>query len=104
MVRTNWKIVSLIAIVLVASTMALLEYRRINILNDRLGCTAFRLEKAKTLHQTQMNEPMNFTRDTMRNLMDSVDWAYDCATQDPSSGHPARVAGSFGQYGILPRQ
>ena len=95
---------SFIVIALAASTVALAEYRRINVLSDRLGCAAFWLEKAKSLHQTQMNEPGNFTGDTMRKLMDSVDWAYICATKDPSSGHPGG-SGAFGEHGdMLPHK
>src|SRR6266542_4003591 len=37
MFKNNWKIISLIVIALEASTAALVEYRRINILKDRLG-------------------------------------------------------------------
>lgn len=102
MVRSNWKVISLVVIALVASTIALLEFRRINVLNDRLDCAVFWLEQAKSLHRTQMNEPANFTGDTMRQLMDSVDGAYDCATKGPSLGHPPG-AGSFGEYGVLPK-
>jgi len=91
---------SFIAIALVASAVALVEYRRINVLSDRLGCAAYWLEKAKSLHQTQMNNPGNFTGDTMRNLMDSVDWAYTCTTKDPSSGHPGG-SGAFGEHGDI---
>lgn len=97
----NWKIISLIVIALVTSTMAFVEYRRIYILNDRLGCVATWLEKAKSLHTVEMKEPANFTGDTMRKLMESVDGAYDCATKEPSSGH-APGAGSFGQHGAMP--
>lgn len=103
MVRTNWKIISLVAVVLLSSTFALLEYRRINVLSDRLGCASFWLEKAKGLHMVQMKEPSNFTGDTMRELMNSVNSAYDCATKEPSSGHPPG-AGAFGQYGVLPQK
>lgn len=99
----NWKIISLVVIALLTSTAALVEYRRIYVLKDRLGCVATWLEEAKTLHKIQMNQPGNFTGDTMRKLMDSVDGAYDCATKDPSSGHPPG-AGSFGQYGVLPQK
>jgi len=100
MFQKNWRTISLIAIALVASMVAIVEYRRINVLNDRLGCTAFWLEKSKSLHQTQMNDPGNFTGDTMRKLMDAVDWAYTCATKDPSSGHPGG-SGAFGEHGDI---
>ena len=104
MFKNNWKIISLIVIALVASTAALVEYRRINILKDRLGCVTTWLEKGKSLHTVQMKEPSNFTGDTMRNLMDSMDGAYDCATKDPSSGH-APGSGSFGEHGdMLPHK
>jgi hypothetical protein len=104
MMRTNWKVISLVAVVLLSSTFALLEYRRINVLNDRLGCAAFWLEKAKGMHMVQMKEPSNFTGDTMRKLMDSVDSAYYCATKDPSSGHPPG-SGAFGEHGdMLPHK
>jgi len=104
MVRTNWKFISLIVIVLVTGTIALVEYRRIYVLSDRLGCVASWLDRAKTLHTLQMKESANFTGDTMRNLMDSVDWAYDCATKEPSLGHAPDAARSFGQYGVLPKE
>ena len=97
----NWKLILLIVIALAASTAALLEYRRIYILQDRLGCVATWLEQAKTLHTVQMKEPANFTGDTMRKLMDSVDSAYTCATKDPSSGH-APGGGAFGEHGDMP--
>lgn len=83
MLRRNWKVTLLILIALVASTVALVEYRRINVLKDRLGCAATWLEEAKKLHQVQMNEALNFREATMRKLMDSVDSAYFCATRDP---------------------
>jgi len=95
------EVISFIVIALVASTVALLEYRRIYILNDRFACVATWLEKAKSLHKVEMKEPVNFTSDTMRKLMDSVDGAYACATKEPSSGH-APGAGSFGQHGAMP--
>jgi len=103
MLRRDWKITSLIIVALVGSTVALTEYRRINVLRDRLGCAATWLEKAKSLHVVQMNDPSKFSEGTMRELMDSVDSAYYCTTKDPSSGHPPG-AGSFGQYGVLPQK
>lgn len=104
MFQKNWRTISLIVITLAASTAALIGYRRINVLNDRLGCVATWLEKAKTLHSLQMKEPANFTSDTMRKLMDSVDSAYYCATKDPSSGH-APGGGAFGEHGdMLPHR
>jgi hypothetical protein len=83
MLRRNWKIISLIIVALVGSTAALAEYRRITVLKDRLGCVATWLEKASSLHMVQMKEPSNFSADSMRKLMDSVDSAYTCATKDP---------------------
>ena len=103
MVRTNSKFISLIAIGLGASSLAFLEYRRVTVLNDRLGCSAYWLEQAKSLHRMQMTEAENFTGDMMRKLMGTVDSAYDCATKEPSLGHPPG-AGSFGQYGVLPQK
>ena len=103
MLRRNWKIASLIFIALVGSTVALAEYRRINVLNDRLGCTATWLNKAKGSHADHMSDPDNFTEGSMRKLMDSLDSAYTCATKEPSSGH-APGAGSFGQYEVLPQK
>ncbi len=103
MLRKNWKIVSLLAIALVASAAILLEYRRISVLQDRLGCAATWLGRAKTLHAAQMRQPETFTNDEMRKLMDSVDAAYYCATRDPYLGHPPG-AGAFGQYGVLPQK
>lgn len=103
MLRGNWKIISLILIAVVASAAALAEYRRLNVLQDRLACAATWLDRAKVLHATQMKQPETFTNDEMRKLMDSVDSAYDCATKEPSSGHPPG-AGSFGQYGVLPQK
>ena len=41
--------------------------------------------------------------DMMRKLMGSVDSANDCATKEPSLGHPPG-GGSFGQYGVLPQK
>lgn len=102
MVRRNWKIVSLILIALVSITTALLEYRRIYILGDRLDCVASWLDNAKTLHTAQMKEPANFADDTMRKLMDSVDGAYECATKEPSHSRIAPGGGSFGQHGVQP--
>lgn len=103
MLRRNWKVTSLIIIALVGSTVALAEYRRINVLNDRLGCAATWLDRAKGSHANQMSDPANFTEGSMRKLMDSLDSAYTCATKDPSSGH-APGAGAFGQYGVLPQK
>jgi hypothetical protein len=68
MLRKNWKIISLIVIASVGSTAGVVEYRRVTVLKDRLGCAATWLEKAKSLHMVQMNEPSNFTGDTMRKL------------------------------------
>lgn len=45
------------------------------------GCTAYWLEQAKSLHQTQLLEAETFTGDMMRKLMGSIDSAYDCATR-----------------------
>lgn len=98
----NWKVIFLVVIALVASTVAVAEYRRIYIVNDRLGCVATWLEEAKALHTVQMKEPANFTADTMRKLMDSVDGAYDCATKEPSHSRIAPGGGSFGQHGDMP--
>lgn len=99
----NSKIYLLIVIVLAAGTVAFLQNRRVNALNDRLDCTAFWLEKAKSLHGTQMTEPGSSTGEMMRELMSSIDGAYDCATKEASLGHPPG-AGAFGQYGILPHK
>jgi hypothetical protein len=98
----NWKLLFLVVVCLLASTGALVEYRRIAVLNDRLGCAAFWLEKAKSLHQSQMASAENFTGDTMRIYMDSVEEAYVCATRDPIAGHAPDASASFGQYGVLP--
>ena len=89
-------------IALVSSTVALVEYRRIYILRDRLSCVATWLEQTKQLHTVQMTDPTNFTGDTMRKLMDSVDGAYDCATKEPSHSRIAPGGGSFGQHGDMP--
>lgn len=101
MLRKNWKIISLIVISTVASTVAVVEYRRIKILEDRLDCAADWLEEANTLHNVQMTEPANFTGQIMQKLMDSVDRAYRCATKDPSLGG-APGGGSFGQHPVQP--
>ena len=102
MLEKNWKLTSVVVIALVTSTVALLEYRRIYILNDRLACVATWLEKAKSLHKIEMKEPAKFTGDTMRKLMDSVDGAYDCATKEPSHSRIAPGGGAFGQHGAMP--
>ena len=116
MLRRNWRITAVIIIALIASTVALAEYRRINVLEDRLGCAATWLEKAQSLHAVQMEDPSTFSAGTMRQLMDSVDSAYVCATRDPVAGHVTQVgkragrmggpdaARSFGQYGVLPQR
>jgi hypothetical protein len=96
-------ITSLIIVALVGSKAGFAEYRRINVLKDRLGCAATWLEKAKSLHMAQMNDPAKFSEATMRELMDSMDSAYFCATQDPVSGHAPDAARSFGRYGVLPK-
>ena len=101
MLRKNWKVAFLVVIAFAASTTVLAEYRRISVLEDRLGCAATWLEKAKSLHMLRMNEPANFTQDAMRKVMDAVDSAYVCATKDPSSGH-APGAGAFGEHGDMP--
>jgi len=101
MLQKNWRTIFLIVIALAVSTAAFVEYRRINVLNDRLGCAAFWLEKARGLHMVQMKEPSNFTGDTVRDLMDSVDSAYYCATKDPTSGHAPDASRSFGQHGDI---
>ena len=102
--QKNWKVISLVVVALLAGTTALVEYRRIVALDDRLGCAVFYLEKAKSLHQTQMAAPENFTGDIMRNYMDSVDGAYFCATRGPIAGHAPDASASFGQYGVLPQK
>lgn len=99
----NWNINLLMVIVLVSGTVAFLQYRQTNALTDRLNCAAFWLEKAKSLHGTQMTEPGSSTGEMMRELMSSIDGAYDCATKEASLGHPPG-AGAFGQYGILPHK
>ena len=104
MVRSNWKIVSLIVIALVTSTLALVEYRRIYVLGDRLECVAGWLDQAKTLHAAQMKDPANITGESMRKLMDSVDGAYECATKEPSHSRIAPGGGSFGQHGVQPHK
>lgn len=102
--QKNWKIISLVVIALLASTAALVEYRRIGVLDDRLGCAAFYLAKAKSLHQAQMASAVNLTGDSMRIYMDSVDEAYFCARRDPIAGHAPDASASFGQYGVLPQR
>jgi hypothetical protein len=102
MVRRNWKIVSLIVIALVTSTVALVEYRRIYVLGDRLECVASWLDQAKTQHAAQMKDPANITGDTMQKLMDSVDGGYDCATKEPSHSRIAPGGGAFGEHGVQP--
>ena len=104
MLRRNWKVTSLIIIALVASTVALAEYRRVNVLKDRLGCAATWLEKAQNLHRVQMNDPSKFSEGTMRQLMDSMDSSYFCATRNPLAGHAPDASRSFGQYGVLPQK
>jgi hypothetical protein len=99
----NSKSYLLIVIVLAVGTVAFLQNRRVNALNDRLNCTAFWLHKAKALHQNQMGAAGDFSGEAMRELMTSVDGAYDCATKEASLGHPPG-AGAFGQYGILPHK
>ena len=99
----GWKTKALIVVALVAAALAVVEYRRVTVLNDRLGCAAYWLEQTKSWHQTQMAEAENFSGAMMRKLMGSVDSAYDCATKEPSLGHPPG-GGSFGQYGILPQK
>lgn len=103
MLRRDWKIISLGVIALAASTATVVTYRRISVLEDRLGCAATWLDKAKALHAAQMKQPETFTNDEMRKLMDSVDAAYYCATRDPYLGHPPG-SGAFGQYGVLPQK
>jgi hypothetical protein len=100
--RRNWKIVSLVVIALVTSTVALVEYRRIYIFKDRLDCVASWLDQANALHTAQMKEPANITGDTMRQLMDSVDGAYDCATKEPSHSRIAPGGRAFGEHGVQP--
>jgi hypothetical protein len=104
MLRKNWKIIALLVITLMTSTVAFVEYRRIYILKDRLGCVETWLENAKTLHTVQMKDPANFTGNTMQKLMDSVDWAYDCATKEPAHSRIAPGGGSFGQHGVQPHK
>ena len=104
MMRGNWTITSLIIIPLIVSTVAFVEYRKINMLKDRLGCAATWLEKAKSLHTVQMNDPSQFSEGTMRQLMEFTESAYFCATKDPVSGHAPDAARSFGQYGVLPQR
>jgi hypothetical protein len=101
MLRRNWKVISLIVVAFVASAAAVVEYRRINILEDRLDCVAESLEKTKPLHTDEMKDPSNFTGDSMQKLMDSVDRAYRCATREPSSGG-APGGGAFGEHGDMP--
>ncbi|HEY3304209.1 MAG TPA: hypothetical protein VGL70_11810 [Candidatus Binatia bacterium] len=101
MLRKNWKVISLIVITTVAGTVAVVEYRRIKILEGRLDCAAGWLEETKPLHGEQMKNPANFTGENMQKLMDSVDRAYRCATKDPSSGG-APGSGSFGQHPVQP--
>jgi hypothetical protein len=104
MIKRNWKKIFLAAVVVLATIVGLAQYRKANALQDRLGCVATWLEQAKTLHTIQMKEPANFTGDTMQKLMDSVDWAYDCATKEPSHSRIAPGGGSFGQHGVQPHR
>lgn len=99
----KWKIISLVGVALVAGTAGLVEFRRLAVLNDRLGCVATWLDEAKTLHRDEIKEAANFTGDEMRKLMESVSAAYGCAVQGPMLG-PAPGAGAFGEYGVLPQR
>ena len=101
--QKNWKIISLVAVALVAGAAGLVEFRRVAVLNDRLGCVATWLDQAKSLHRDEMKKPASFTGDEMRKLMKSVDSAYECATQEPFLGHPPG-AGAFGEYGVVPQK
>lgn len=100
----NWKSHFLLVIALVSSMLAIREYRRVNALNDRLGCTASWLERVKELHAGQMADAGTFTGEKMRELMNSINGAYDCATKGPAAGHASDAARSFGQYGVLPHK
>jgi hypothetical protein len=100
----NWKIHVLIVIALVSSALAIQKYRDIDALSDRLGCTATWLEKAKSMHVSQMKDPGALTAGSMRELMSSIDGAYDCATKGSVAGHGPDAARSFGQYGVLPHR
>jgi hypothetical protein len=102
MLRRDWEIISLVVIALVTSAGALAEYRRTNVLRDRLDCVAGWLEKAKSVHSVQMKERSNFSGDAMQKLMDSADAAYACATKKPSHSRIAPGGGSFGQHGVQP--
>ena len=102
MARKNWKIITLIVTILVASTAVLVEYRRIYILKDRLSCVTSWLDEAKSLHAVQMKEAANFSGDSMKKLMDSVDQAYACAASEPSYSRIAPGGGAFGEHGAMP--
>lgn len=100
----NWKFHVLLVIALASSSLAIREYRRVNTLSDRLGCTASRLERVMELHASQMADAGTFTGDKMRELMNAINGAYDCAVKGPVAGHAPDAARSFGQYGVLPHK
>ena len=100
--QKNWKVISPAVIASLASMAALMEYRRIAVLDDRLGCALFYLEKAKSVHQTQMAAPDQFSGDGMPNYLDSVEGAYVCVTRGAIAGNGPDAGRAFGQYGALP--
>ena len=95
MIKRNWKKMLLTALVIVVIIVGLAQYRKVNALQNRLDCVADRLEQAKAL--VQIPQPSNLNGDTVQKLMDLVDWAYDCATKEPSHSRIAPGGGSFGR-------
>jgi hypothetical protein len=93
----KWQITFITVIVLLSVTVAFAQYRKAAALEDRLGCAATWLEKAKILHDAHVKDPVSVTSDSRRQLMDQIEWAYGCATRKASHSRIAPGGESFGQ-------
>lgn len=105
MFRKRWTTIIVIVVVFTAVIVAILQYRRAAAFEDRLGCVATWLEKAKVTHELQMKDRINTTEDSLRKLMDQIEGAYRCTTRPTSYLHSeSRDRPASGLYGTHPVQ
>ena len=89
-------------LILFAVVVAITQYRKAAAFEDRLGCVATWLEKAKATHELHMKDRTNTTEDSQRKLVDQIEGAYGCATKEPSHSRIAPGGGLFGMHPVQP--
>lgn len=102
MALTKWRTALFIVLVLLAVVVAITQYRKAVAFEDRLGCVATWLEKAKATHEHHMKDRTNTTEDSLRKLMDQIEGGYGCATKAPSHSRIAPGGGLFGMHPVQP--